>query len=97
MNAQFDKKVAEFLFTSNEEHCYYYNVYPILEWITKSLEQNISISIKAEVDKEVYSEIEVLEGIVHKYTRTEIVNEGEMHIIKVMFTKNLNEFLEENK
>ncbi len=97
MNSEFDKKVAGFLFSINEEHWYYYNVYPILEWITKSLEQNISISIKTEVDKEVYSEIEVVEGIVHKYTRTEIVNEGEMHIIKVIFAKNLNEFLEENK
>lgn len=97
MNADFDKKVAEFLFSSNGEHWYYYNVFPILEWITKILEQNVSIFIKAEVDKEVYSEIEIEDGIVHKYTKTEIVNEGEMHIIKVIFAKNLNEFLEENK
>lgn len=97
MNAEFDKKVAEFLFSSNEEHWYYYNVYPILKWITKILEENTSISIKAEVEKEVYSEIEVVDAVVHKYTRTEIVNEGEMHIIKVIFAKNLSEFLEENK
>lgn len=97
MNAEFDKKVAEFLFSSNEEHWYYYNVCPILKWITKILEENTSISIKAEVEKEVYSEIEVVNAVVHKYTRTEIVNEGEMHIIKVIFAKNLNEFLEENK
>ena len=80
-----------------KNHWYYYNVYPILKWITKILEENTSISIKAEVEKEVYSEIEVVDAVVHKYTRTEIVNEGEMHIIKVIFAKNLSEFLEENK
>ncbi len=98
MSLEFDKKVEEFLFNSNEEHWYYYNVCPILKWITEMLEENVSsISIKAEVGKEVCSEIEVVNGIVHKYTKTEIVNEGEMHTIKVIFAKNLNEFLEENK
>ena len=97
-DVDFDKKVEELLFNSNEEPWYYYNVYPILESITKMIKEgNLSISITAEVDKQVYSEIEVVEGIVHKYTRTEIVNEGEMHIIKVIFAKKLNEFLEENK
>ena len=71
-------------------------VLPVLEWILPNLGEKPSISIIAEVNSEVSAEIEVVEGIVQKYTRTEIISEAEMYIIKVIFAKDLKEFIEEN-
>jgi len=90
---EFDKDVLEFLFKINEEHWYYYDVFPILRWISTVLEEPICVSITAEVEKEITSEIDVVKGKVQKYTLTEIINEGEVHITKKIFNKDLEEFL----
>lgn len=94
MGMEFDKDVLEFLFKINEENWYYYDVFPILRWISTILEEPVCISIVAEVEKEITSEIEVVKGKVKKYTLTEIINEGEVHIIKKIFSKDLEEFLD---
>lgn len=93
IDMEFDKDVLEFLFKINEKHWYYYDVFPILRWISTILEKPICVSIIAEVEKEVTSEIDVVKGKVQKYTLTEIINEGEVHITKKIFSKDLEEFL----
>lgn len=94
MGMEFDKDVLEFLFKINEEHWYYYDVFPILRWISTILEEPICVSITAEVEKETTSEIDVVKGKVQKYTLTEIINEGEVHITKKILSKDLEEFLD---
>lgn len=93
MGMKFDKDVLEFLFKIDEEHWYYYDVFPILRWISTILEEPICVSIIAEVEKEISSEIDVVKGKVQKYTVTQIINEGEVHIIKKIFSRDLEEFL----
>lgn len=52
MDSEFDKKVLEFLFSSNETTWYYYDVLPILKWIISVIsDEKISISIIAEIEK----------------------------------------------
>ncbi len=94
IDMEFDKEVLEFLLKNNEEHWYYYDVFPILRWISCILEKPICVSITAEIEKEISSEIEVVKGKVQKYTLTEIVNEGEVHITKKIFCRDLEEFLD---
>ena len=90
--------VMNYLFESNESKWYYYDVFPILKWMVMAIsDERISISIVAEVEKEIVSEIDVVNGIVQKYTVTKIINEGEMHIIKKLFAKELNKFLAERE
>lgn len=97
MSDEFDKMVLVFLFDSNETKWYYYNVFPILKWIAETIsDEKVSISITAEIEGEICSEIDVVNGIVQKYTTTEIKNEGELHIIKKIFAKDLKIFLTEN-
>lgn len=96
MSDEFDKMVLKFFF-DNESKWYYYDVFPILKWIvTARSKENLSISVVAEVEKEIFSEIEVVNGVVQKYTVTKIINEGEMHIIKKLFAKEVTEFLAQN-
>lgn len=94
IDMEFDKEVLEFLLKNNEEHRYYYDVFPILRWISCILEKPICVSITAEIEKEISSEIEVIKGIVQKYTLTEIINDGEVHITKKIFCRDLEEFLD---
>lgn len=94
IDMEFDKEVLEFLLKNNEEHWYYYDVFPILRWISTILEEPISVSITAEVEKEISSEIEVVKGIVQKYTLTQIINEEEVRITKKIFCRDLEEFLD---
>lgn len=94
IDMEFDKEVLEFLLKNNEEHSYYYDVFPILRWISCILEKPICVSITAEIEKEISSEIEVIKGIVQKYTLTEIINDGEVHITKKIFCRDLEEFLD---
>lgn len=97
MSEELDKMVLSFLFNINEATWYYYNVFPILKWIAAVIpDKQVSISIIAEIEEKIYSEIEVVNGIVKKYTITEIINEGEIHIIEKVFSKDLKEFLTEN-
>ncbi len=93
IDMEFDKDVLEFLFKINEKHWYYYDVFPILRWISTILEKPICVSITAEVEKEITSEIDVVKGKVQKYTLTEIINEGEVHITKKILSEDLEEFL----
>lgn len=97
MSDEFDKMVLKFLLDSDETKWYYYNVFPILKWIAVAIsDEKVSISITAEIEGEICSEIDMVNGIVRKYTTTEIINEGEMHIIKKIFAKDLKIFLTEN-
>lgn len=93
MGMEFDKDVLEFLLKNNEEHWYYYDVFPILRWISTILEEPICVSIVAEVEKEITSEIELVKGKNQKYTLTEIINDGEVHITKKIISKDLEELL----
>lgn len=96
MDDEFDKKVQEYLFNVNEKNYYYYDVFPILKWMLLILpSQNVSLSITAEVDDEICSEIDVVQGIVQKYTKTEIINEGERRTSIDVFAKRIEDFLAE--
>lgn len=93
MDMEFDKDVLEFLFKINEEHWHYYDVFSILRWISTILKEPICVSIIAEVEKETTSEIDVVKGKVQKYKVTQIINKGEVHITKKIFSRDLEEFL----
>lgn len=93
IDMEFDKKVLEFLLKNNEEHWYYYDVFPILHWISTIIKEPICVSIIAEIEKEISSQIDVVNGKVQKYIVTEIINEGEVHITKKIFSRDLEEFL----
>lgn len=96
INYECDKKILKFLFDINEKNSYYYDVLPILKWILLTISyEDVSLSITAEVEKEVSSEIDVVNGIVRIYTKTEIISKEEIRISKVIFAKKLEEFLEE--
>ncbi len=94
----FERKATELFFSMEERRSYYYDVFPILEWImTQIKDEDISISITAKVREEVCSEIHIVNGIVQRYTFTQIINEGEMQIHKIIFAKDLKEFVEERE
>ena len=94
MNTEFDEKVQEYLFDKKNWH--YYDVFPVLEWMLSVIpSQNISLSITAEVDDEICSEIDVVQGIVQRYAKTEIINEGERRTSIDVFAKSLEDFLAE--
>lgn len=96
MDDEFDKKVQEYLFNVNEKNYYYYDVFPILKWMLSTLpSQNVSLSITAEVDDEICSEVDVVQGIVQRYAKTEIINEGEYRTSIDVFAKRIEDFLAE--
>ena len=96
LDSSFDKKVFEYLLNINDTEWYYYDVLPILKWmVTEMPDKNVSISIIAEINGEISAEIDVLDGIVQKYVITKIIFEGEIRIFKSIFSKNLQEFLNE--
>lgn len=96
MDDEFDKKVQEYLFNVNEKNYYYYDVFPILKWMISTLpSQNVSLSITAEVDDEICSKIDVVQGIVQRYAKTEIINEGEHRTSIDVFAKRIEDFLAE--
>ena len=96
MDDEFDKKVQEYLFNVNEKNYYYYDVFPILKWMISTLpSQNVSLSITAEVDDEICSKIDVVQGIVQRYAKTEIINEGERRTSIDVFAKRIEDFLAE--
>lgn len=97
MACEFDTKVLNFLFDINENNFCYYDVFPILKWLLLRLpNEGISLSITTEVEEEICSEIDVVNGIVHRYIKTEITSEGGMKTSKVIFYKKLEDFLAEN-
>lgn len=96
MTSGYDQKVMNFLFDMNDKHWYYYDVLPILKWMLLTIsDEKLSLSITAEVEKEVCSEIEIVNGIVVKYMQTQIINEGEIRLSKIILAKKLKEFLVE--
>ena len=96
MDDEFDKKVQEYLFNVNEKNYYYYDVFPILKWMISTVpSQNVSLSITAEVDDEICSKIDVVQGIVQRYAKTEIINEGERRTSIDVFAKRIEDFLAE--
>lgn len=96
MDDEFDKKVQEYLFNVNEKNYYYYDVFPILKWMLSTLpSQNVSLSITAEVDDEICSEVDVVQEIVQRYAKTEIINEGEYRTSIDVFAKMIEDFLAE--
>lgn len=96
MDDEFDKKVQKYLFNVNEKNYYYYDVFPILKWMISTLPgQNVSLSITAEVDDEICSKIDVVQGIVQRYAKTEIINEGERRTSIDVFAKRIEDFLAE--
>lgn len=96
MNTKFDEKVEKYLFDINEKYWYYYDVFPVLEWILSVIpSQNVSLSIAAEVDGNTYSEVVIDNGIVQKYTKTERISEGWHRTSIDVFAKSLEDFLAE--
>lgn len=90
------KSIVKFLLDDVATKWYYYDVLPIFKWMLQKT-KSLSMNITAKIDEEVLSEIEIVNGIVQKYTITRVINEGEMHIIKKIFAKELDEFLLEKK
>ena len=96
MNTEFDEKVQEYLFDINEKYWYYYNIFPVLEWMLSVIAiKNVSLSIAAEVDGNTYSEVIIDNGIVQKYTKTERISEGWHRTSIDVFAKSLEDFLAE--
>ena len=88
------KEIVKYIWECVETKWYFYDVFPVLKWMENIIEKDATIHIVAEINNEVFSEIKIEDGIVQKYTVTQIINEGEMHIIqKIIFTKKLNEFI----
>lgn len=96
MNIEFDEKVQEYLFDINEKYWYYYDIFPVLEWMLSVIAiKNVSLSIAAEVDGNTYSEVVIDNGIVQKYTKTERISEGWHRTSIDVFAKSLEDFLAE--
>lgn len=96
INTEFDEKVQEYLFDINEKYWYYYNIFPVLEWMLSVIAiKNVSLSIAAEVDGNTYSEVVIDNGIVQKYTKTERISEGWHRTSIDVFAKSLEDFLAE--
>ena len=97
-NSAFNKKVQEYLF-SLVSTSYYYDVLPILKWVVLVMkEYEITISITSEMKEEenvILSKVEVVNGIVEKYIKTETIGEDEVKTIKKTFAKRLEEFIAE--
>lgn len=97
---EFDKKVLEYLFSISKISDHYYDVFPMLKWITAQIsDKNASISIVADVGEdteEISSEIQVVNGIVKKYTFTKVIDEREVRKFSILMDKDLNTFLKEN-
>ena len=97
-NKEVDKEILDYFLDDNGTKWYYYNVFSVFNWLVNKIsDKEASIHVTAEIDGEVYSEIEMVKGIVKKHMVTQIINEGEMRIIKRIFAKRLNEFLLEEK
>lgn len=95
----FDKKVLQYLFSIGKKSDYYYDVFPILKWITAQIpDNNVSVSIVADVGEdteEISSEIQVVNGIVRKHTFTKMISEDEVQKFTVKLAKSLKRFLKE--
>lgn len=93
--AEVDEKVKEVLFNIyDEDKTVFYDVKKLLVKMLEIIDkENVSIYIGAFLDGEVYAEVSIEKNKVNKYTRTEIINEGEMCRTTRIFSKTLDRFL----
>lgn len=91
---EFDKMVMRYLFNISEKMSYYYDVFPILKMMLEELALvNVTIFVEAEFQEKVSSNVEVVGGIVKRYTRTEVIGEGEIITYTKTFSKDVAEFI----
>lgn len=91
---EFDKMVMRYLFNISEKMSYYYDVFPILKMMLEELALvNATIFVEAEFQEKVSSNVEVVGGIVKRYTRTEVIGEGEIITYTKTFSKDVAEFI----
>lgn len=77
-DSEFDKKVLDYLFyIEKEKKSYYFDVFPILQWLTMSMIEITNISIIAEIRTGIISQIQIENGIVERYTQLKVVNKRE--------------------
>lgn len=96
-SAEVNNEIFQYLFENIEKNWNYYDVFPVFKVLANKISRDdVSIYVVAEINNEVFSEVEVVNNIVHKYTFTKILNEGEMHVIKKIFAKKLEEFLKDD-
>ena len=97
VSKEIGKKIFEDFLELDDTKWYYYDVFAIFKWVVNKMEDSDmnSLHIIAEIDNEVYSEIKMVDNIVQTYTTTQVIREDEMHIIKKLFAKKLEEFLAE--
>lgn len=99
VSKEIGKKIFEDFLELDDTKWYYYDVFAIFKWVVNKMEDSDmnSLHIIAEIDNEVYSEIKMVDNIVQTYTTTQVIREDEMHIIKKLFAKKLEEFLAEKQ
>lgn len=93
---EFEKRIMKFLFSINgKDFC---KIIPVLEWLYTNLMsvETSTFSITSEVDEELFSEIDVVEGMVKYYMTTKIKSESETEIIKRICSSPISEFLKDN-
>lgn len=97
VSKEIGKKIFEDFLEWDDTKWYYYDVFPIFKWLVNKMENYDmdSLHIIAEIDKEVYSEIQMVNNIVQTYTVAQVISENEIHVIKKIFAKNIDEFLKE--
>lgn len=98
VDEKFEKIFTNYIMSNDGTNWYYYDVLPIFKWMLNKdyYNFNVFVNIVAEVNNEVVSELIVNNSIVERYTVTKIINEGEMHTIKKIFTEKLEVFLKEH-
>lgn len=95
---EFDKMVMRYLFNISDKMSYYYDVFPILRMMLEELAiAKITIFIEAEFNGKVSSNVDVVGGIVKRYTKTEVIGNEEITTCTKTFSKDLEEFLLEMK
>lgn len=99
ISKELNKKIFEEFIKFTNNKWYYYDVFPIFLLIFNKLKKhNINtIHITSMIEEEVYSEIKMVNNIMQVYTVTQIVSENEIHIIKKIMAKEINDFLEEKE
>lgn len=97
VSKEIGKKIFEDFLEWDDTKWYYYDVFPIFKWLVNKMENYDmdSLHIIAEIDKDVYSEIQMGNNIVQTYTVAQVISENEIHVIKKIFAKNIDEFLKE--
>lgn len=97
INDKLDKKIQKEILRMTETKFYYNDVFPILVLICTQVNcKDMSISIVAKIKEDIYSQINVKNGIVKKYILTQIINEKESRRFKILLSKDLTTFLSDN-